>query len=91
MYGEIASAVPDCSYSDSDSRREGFTVGMSDKFNEIKDKVAENADDLKDKAGDLYNKAKESPAGEKIDDVADSVKEKAQGAAGKFKGDRRAE
>ncbi|WP_030160095.1 hypothetical protein [Glycomyces sp. NRRL B-16210] len=39
---------------------------MSDKFNEIKDKVADNADDLKDKAGELYNKAKESPAGEKM-------------------------
>lgn len=63
-------------------------MGMSDKFNEAKYKVADSADDLKDKAEELYNKAKNSPAGEKIDDVADSAKEKAQEAFGKLKGGR---
>ncbi|MQM24812.1 YtxH domain-containing protein [Glycomyces albidus] len=57
-----------------------------EKFNEMKDKAGGMAEDAKAKAEDLYNKAKESPAGDKLDEVSDQVKEKAQGLISKLKG-----
>lgn len=63
-------------------------MGMQDKFNQAKDQFSDKSGDMKDKAEDLYNKAKESPAGEKIDDIADAAKEKARDVAGKVRGDR---
>jgi hypothetical protein len=61
---------------------------MQDKFNEAKDKFSDKGGDMKDDAEDLYNKAKESPAGDKIEDVQESAKEKAHDAAGRMRGDR---
>jgi hypothetical protein len=89
MYGKPPRNRPKRPYSERDSRREGFIVGMQDKFNEAKDKFSENSDDIRDKAEELYNKAKESPMGDKMDEYADKAKEMAQDAVGKFKGDKR--
>ena len=64
-------------------------MGMEDKFNEMKHRVSDAAEDAKDKAENLYNKAKESPVGDKMGDMADDVKERARDAASKFKGGRK--
>ena len=64
-------------------------MGNQDKFNEMKNKVSENAGEMKDRAEELFNKAKESPAGDKMDNITDNVKEKTRDVVGKMKRDKR--
>jgi uncharacterized protein YdhG (YjbR/CyaY superfamily) len=64
-------------------------VGNQDKFNEMKNKLSANAGDMRDRAEELYNKAKASPAGDKMDGIADNVKEKTRDAVGRMKRDKR--
>lgn len=66
-------------------------MGMQDKFNESKDQFSDNSEDMKDKADNLYNKAKGSESGDRIDDVSDSARERAQDTVGGMRDERRTE
>jgi vacuolar-type H+-ATPase subunit H len=83
MYFENATGMLTRPYSEIDSHRRDAIVGMQDKFNEAKDKYSDNAENARDRGEELYNKAQESPAGERLNDVTDSVRDKARDARDK--------